>query len=353
MLKRSFSRILHCFICFIIILITITGCNIESGELTDLVLNGIQGYTYTIYEGEYHEDKGDSFLACGTDGRLDRIYKNKTVENIPLNGIKNDLIKIFDSPGLTLVSGQAGLLLYSQDGQNFSRCKDVTKADIFGLTSFKEKFYACTGEGVILDSEDGILWKESKKLTDKPIIAIAANEYYCMAITIDTDIFVSSDGVNWDLENFNTAYDGYYEKHVFTNIINFNQTFFILGFPMENPDCPLIMFSDSGGEVWMFKNLTEINDQAPEDYFPMVINDLCLMEEQFLPEEQIYFEEQILAACNNGRILSITSCSKCNKLTEDTSDVDFRSLALSNDKMIAVGNDFNFVILDKSVFKSD
>ena len=284
------------------------------------------GYSFVAYEGQ--SIKGEAFLVCGTNGRLDRIFSDNSVETIPLDTDK-DLTQALISSDITIISGRSGAMLYSRDGQSFSHCDKFTNSDILGLTHFRDKYYSCAMDGTIFASDEGISWKLCDKLINKPIIAISSTDAYCMAITADTDIFITEDGIIWHQQNFNNVYDGFYEKHVFTNLIGQGMTFFILGYPKDDPDRPMTMFSDSGGEVWMFKTLDEINSEEPETYFPMRINSVCLV------------AEDILGACNGGRVVTITACSSCNLVSEVT-NVDLRCIAIGEEEVLVVGDDFQF-----------
>lgn len=320
-------RIFTALLCYILICALLTGCDPE--ELKQ-VTNLASGYTSVAYIGKTSEI--ESFLACGTGGRLDKINSDKSVENIPV-GIDKDLLQVAIWSDITLVCGRQGTLLYSQDSKTFSQCKLPTKADILGIARFRSMFFACTVDGTILESDDAITWRKTSGLTNsKPILSIAANDDYIMAITADTDIYLSKDGVEWIAQNFNDIYDGYYEKYIFTKIVNMG-SFFILGYAKDDPGSPIAIYSDSGGEVWMFVTLNEINDQDPSTFMPMKYNAICP------------FNQQMLAACDNGRILILDSCSKCHKI-ETVSDVELRGAANGSDYALVVGGDFKFKMID-------
>ena len=284
------------------------------------------GYSYVTYEGA--SVKGEAFLACGSNGRLDRIFDDKTVENIQ-SGTDKDLFQILIQPEITIICGRSGTIAFSLDGKNYTPGGKATDADISGLTYFEDMYYACASDGNILSSGDGISWAVSTKLAEKPIIAISATDKYCMAITADTDIYITEDGKTWQLQNFNEYYDGYYDKYEFTNLITIGVSFVILGFPAETPGYPIFMFSDSGGEIWLFRSPGLINYEAPESYFPMRINSLCAP------------GDDIVGACNGGRILTMPSCIKCNTLSY-VKNVELRSIATGGEAIIVVGDDYYF-----------
>ena len=274
-----------------------------------------------------------SFLACGTDGRLDRISVNNKVDNIPLNVNGSDLTQVLVTPDVTLVGGYSGALLYSRDGNLFTSCTGVGGADILGLAAFKGKYYACARNGSLLESKDAVSWHLIARLSHDPVISIAASDRYIMAITAGSDIFVSKDGNTWSGQNFNTYYNGYYEKYVFTKLAGIGPSIYIIGYPRADRGRPLIMWSDSGGEVWMFKTLGEINKEMPEKYYPLTVNSI------------VPFTDELLAAANNGRILTLTSCSECNTIT-GMSDMNSAAMAISGDNLLVVGGGYSYALLN-------
>ena len=322
----------------------LTGCGATHNEdlvkaYKNLASDYRSGYKNAIFEGA--GQGGESFLACGTNGRLDRIYADKTVENIPIDVDGKELTQIYTDSNITLVSGLSGVLLYSRDNREFSPCSGINDASITGLTNFKGAYYACTLDGSILKSSDGISWKLNANLIEKSLIAIASNENNLMAITSDTDIFVTEDAENWTSENFNKTYEGLYEKYTFTNLVTVDYPFYILGYSTENPDTPLVIYSDSAGEVWLFESFTEINKMPIDEHLPLRLNSLTYC-----------FEGQALAPCNNGRVFTLTTCFKCH-LISDVADVDLRAISVGDNTMLAVGDDFEFVVLTSASLRQN
>jgi len=296
--------------------------------------------SYLSASVENDSPNGSTFLTCGTNGRLDRIFADGTIENIPIN-TKADLTQVLIDPNVTLISGRSGTLLYSRDGKVFQNCTGVIKADILGLAVFRGKYYACTSNGSILESGDGVSWKQNAKLGSKAIISIRANDDYIIAITAETDIYISENGTDWDSENFNATYENYYEKYVFTKLECLGISFVVLGYPESDHGYPMIMFSDSGGELWVFNYPEEINDLPLHYYLPLTINALC-----------DYMEDEVMAACNNGRLLALASCSVCN-LMMTTPNPDFRAITAGEDKILIVGNDYAYLVLSIEDLRPD
>jgi len=309
-------------------MLVMVGCDDSTSSLSSLELKS--GYHDAEYEGM--TDKGATFLACGTNGRLDRIFENGTVENIPLPVGDKALTKVLITEDLTLVGGESGALVYSRGGKKFKPTKGVGEEHILGLTQFKGKYYACTYNGKILSSSDGVSWGVDKKLSDKPLTGIAANSYYLMAITEDTDIYKSEDGADWDMQNYNTVYKDLAELQSFHNIVNLEENMYVLGQQYENPSAPSVMFSSDGGDIWIYVNSMEINNRPPEEFFPLTIYSVR------------FFGNELLAACDRGRLLTFTDCPTCNAIA-DISNVDLRCIAVSGDSILAAGDDFEFSVL--------
>lgn len=316
---------LYILTCSTLIMLVMVGCDKSTSSLEFK-----SGYHDAEYEGM--TDKGATFLACGTGGRLDRIFEDGTVENIPLPVGDKALTKVLITEDLTLVGGESGALVYSRDGKEFKSSKGVGNEHLLGFTQFKGKYYACTYSGIILSSSDGVSWKADKKLSDKPLIAIAASSSYLMAITEDTDIFKSEDGVDWDTQNYNTEYYNLAEQQSFRKIVSIEENMYVLGRSYENPNDPSVMFSSDGGDIWIYVDSMEINNRPPEEFYPLTIYSVR------------FFGNELLAACDGGRLLAFTDCPSCNTIA-DISNVDLRCIAVSENIVLAAGDDFEFSVL--------
>jgi len=292
-------------------------------------INKKNSYTSASVEGG--SQNGGSFLVCGTSGRLDRVFFDGTVENIPLDTY-SDLTQVLISPDITLISGKSGTLLYSRDNAAFTRCDGAGKADILGIAAYRGKYYAATGDGAILSSENGVSWKANTRLTDKPIIAIEAQNLCIMAITADTDIFTSADGKDWASQNYNEAYYGLMDPLAFRSLTGHEDAFILLAHLPGDEGSPVVMLSFDGGELWSIPLTREINDRPPEEFYPITAN------------AARYFGEVLLVACDRGRILTYTDCPSCNLITETTSG-DFHCIAVKGDTILAAGDDYEFYIL--------
>lgn len=296
------------------------------------------GYTASVVEGVTEE--GPTFLACGSGGRLDRIFADGTLENIPLPVGDKNLTSILRVKGMTLVGGVSGAFAYALDGRDFELVSGVEQEDILGITQFKNRFYACTYSGKLLVSNDGMRWSVMKKLTDKPLIGIAADNNFIMTVTNDSDIFKSIDGDTWDEQNYNELYEGLSESLYFTGILNLNGNFIIFGHDPYNPDAPIVISSSSGGEVWSTGTLRKINNADPGEFYPLEINSAC------------YFGGELMTVCSGGRVLTFTDCPTCNMLVE-IKESDLRCISIAQDVVLIAGDNFEFDVLPAKDLRQD
>ncbi|GHU49395.1 hypothetical protein FACS1894127_2500 [Clostridia bacterium] len=344
----TFVKNCMCIIaCISIAMATLVGCNGIGGipaettpgynqaEHEDNTNNGgiptemTPGYYQAEYEG--NTNNGAAFLACGTGGRMDRIFEDGMVESVSLPVGDKNLTSLLIGDGVTLVGGFSGALAYSFNGEEFHEASGVGNENITGLVQFKEKYYACTNSGNVLSSADGVSWSVGERVTNKQILGIAAVKDYIIAITEDTDILKSKDGVSWDTQNYNADYYGLAEQQSFRNIVNLDRIVYILGRSLENPDAPAVMYTNDA-DSWMYVASMELNNRPPEEFYPLTIYSVR------------FFGDLILAACDRGRVLAFTDCPSCNEIM-DVNSVDLRCVAVSGDIVLVAGDDFEFSVL--------
>lgn len=284
-----------------------------------------QGYRAAIYNIE-----DDTFLVAGTGGRLDRINNEKVVQKIDVPTTE-DLLSFGFDENAALIAGTGGTILYTEDGEKFSKADTGITSTIFGITSFKGKYYACGQQGVLLSSYDGKAWKRKSFADKKDIISIAATNDYLMAVMQDSDFYISPDGVNWFFQNFNEAYSGYYEPYLFKGVRAINNSFYVFGQLVEDPDLPFLMRTDDG-KTWLPTPLSTI-DIGDDEKVVARINEISPDLDQFV------------AVCDEGRVMTITDCITCHKLSKYI-DVDLYGIAFGREKLLIAGDNFEFDLLD-------
>jgi len=288
--------------------------------------NLTEGYRDVCYDGT-------SYIAVGTNGRIDRIMPDKTVISIssPIDITLNGIIYV---NGINIAVGENGIILVSMDGSKFRTVNSGVDADLYDITLYRSAFWVAGSGGILLRSSDGEHWNAVQTGTDNDIISISANNRMCMAVTREGQILMTKNGREWDILDYNEVYKGYDEPYWFHSIRALGDTFFLAGEYQRDSGIPVIM-SSATGEVWRPYPMTEINGESMDNYLPIVVNVVGIS------------DDQILVACNDGKIITLTDCMVCHKLTK-ASDYNIKEMALADGKVVVVGDDFWFDILSNN-----
>lgn len=274
---------------------------------------------------------GYSYIAVGTNGRIDRIKSDKTVTSlIPATTLSlNDVISV---NGTDIAVGDVGIVLVAKDGGNFRPVKSNTTKSLYSITAFKETFLAAGADGTIIYSYDGEHWTRIKSGIKNDILSIAANERMCIAVTRESKVLMSKDGQKWDVLDYNNFYDGLAEPCQFQSVHTEGGTFYVAGEHLNFPGSPAIL-STYDGELWMEHALNMINDRFPEELFPITANAIGVD------------SDQLVVACDDGKLLTVTDCSTCNKL-DVICDKNINDLVSANGVIVLVGDGFWFDIFE-------
>ena len=287
------------------------------------------GYRAVCYDG-------DAFIAVGTNGRIDRIKPDKTVTG--LSTVTNVCLNsVISMDGIDVAVGDGGVVLIAKDGGSFKTAKSSTTKSLYGVTIFRDTFLAAGADGTLICSADGEQWTSIDSGIKNDIISISANERMCMAVTRESQILMSVDGQKWDVLDYNAYYEGYAEPCRFRSVRSFGNMFYIAGEYLNYPGKPAILSSDTG-EIWLEHILIKINDSPGEEHLPLMPNAFAID------------SDQLVVACNDGKLLTVTSCSSCNKL-DVIGDKNINDLVSANDFLVLVGDDFWFDILKSGNFR--
>lgn len=281
-----------------------------------------EGYRAVCFDGA-------AYIAVGTKGRVDRIKPDQTVTRLPaattacLNGV-------ISTNYADIAVGDGGVILSANQGGNFKEVKSGTTNALYSITVFCGTFLACGSDGTILSSSDGEHWELVNSGIENDILSISANENMCMAVTKESEILISSDGKTWNVMDYNTFYEGCAEPCTFRSISACGNAFFIAGEYLNYPGSPAILSSDSG-EIWMEHVLVRINDRSGEEFYPLI------------PNAVIADGDQLVTACNGGKLLTVTECIVCNKL-DVLCERNINDLVAADGFLALVGDDFWFDI---------
>ena len=281
---------------------------------------------------------GDGFLAVGTQGRIDYISSDGAVENRD-SGTTATLSGIYVDDGYVMISAEDGTVVCSQDGVTYS-INPVGTERLLGITVFDNQAYAVSDQGTIYTSLDLVEWNEIRIPDVDSATGIASDDSCVVVISEDTDIVTSTDGQNWAHQNYNEKYQGLSNTYGFRRAAGAGGTFFILGYYLDNPNMPAVLYSEDG-EVIMEKALMEINGETPTGDSPIVLNDLGVD------------VDQLYAPCDDGSVLTITSCAVCNEMQQIAGAPRLTCIALTEQSVLVAGDDFYYSILDGDVLRQD
>jgi hypothetical protein len=283
----------------------------------------IKGYRDIIfYDGK--------FLAVGTDGRID--YINNSGERTPvINTCTNNLNCIISEDQILVVAGDNGTILFSSDGQVFTKVESGTDKNINGITFKNDLLIAGADKGTILISNNGKTWSGIHLEVKGNIVSVMANDSFCIGITDSGEIIRTYDGFNWEITDYNKKYSGYYKSCIFKKTLLTKNRIVIIG--SHDDGSPAVLFS-SLGNVWTERSLNYDDDHGM----------ICILTN--IPNDITYdpARDQFFLACDNGKIFSLPSCTKCNKSVTVTTN-DLHAIICTDDLLLSAGEDFYVNIL--------
>lgn len=340
-------RFLHRFLTFVLAIVLVLGCA-GCGEMVTVQEEPVQEEPVTPdkpvisekAEGYYSAAAfGSDFIACGSGGRLDLITAGGEVK--PLDpGTAETLTNVFVDGNRMLLSGTNGTLLLSENGgSSFEKLELNADNDLNAAVIYQDAVYAA-GEGGIIFRQNPGGWEPIQMDSENEIISLVATNYCVAAVTAESDVYFSPDGMNWTQYNFNEVYEGLYPTYVFTRAVGAGGTVFVLGYHAQSPNTPLVMYTEMG-EVWLSKELAEVNGEPLDPERDMLVNDIC------------FNADQIVGAMNGGRILNITSCVVCNEEKELEVQNDLWATAAGQDGILVCGADFYCRVLDSKLIRQD
>lgn len=184
---------------------------------------------------------GERFVAVGNSGCFAFSENSIDWTGYVLGSLFQDLSAVASGNGLVLAGGEAGTILYSSTGTNWSRVYSGINGPITGLafgngkflavgtsdtlatstdgrnwsqagfngsidfhaaTFFNGLFYAAGNNGVILSSPDGVDWTPRYTGTSRTFTALASGNGVLLAVGKEGRIFTSNDGVIWTNRTF-------------------------------------------------------------------------------------------------------------------------------------------------------
>jgi hypothetical protein len=305
-------------------------------SLADKSVKAVEHYSLfdTSYVSKSDGSKGyndivffkDRFITVGTDGRIDCIYKSG--ERIPVDN--SSIYKLncaFSYGEILIAAGDHGTILYSSDGKSFYRTESGTDKNLNGITFKNGLIIAGADNGTILTSKNGISWNIVPTKIKGNIVSLTANNSFFIGISDSGEIIKSFDGIIWEIQDYNKEYAGYNKYSKFKKILATQNSIIIIG--THDDGSPSILFS-SLGNVWTEREPIYQDDQGIVQCLTRKPNGITYDTER----------DQFILACDNGELLTLPPCSKCNKHAK-ISETDFNALIYSDDCLLIVGNDYS------------
>jgi hypothetical protein len=295
---------LLCWLCFL----SLAGTSVSQNRYNDIVL----------FNGRY--------IAVGTGGRIDCI--STSGERLAIDSsCRYDLHCAFSNGRILIAAGEHGTILYSSDGRNFSRAESGTDKNIYGIACKNGLFIAGADSGMLLASKNGTTWDAIPVSIRGNIVSLSANLSFFIGVSDSGEIIKSENGMKWEIQDYNKEYAGYAMHSKFTKIAASQNSIVIIG--THDDDSPSIVIS-SLGNVWTEREPIYKDDRGTVQSLTAKPNGMT-----YDPDR-----DQFILACDNGELLTLPPCSKCNKYAK-ISETDLHALFYSENCLVIVGDGYS------------
>lgn len=264
----------------------------------------------------------NGFVAANQLGRIDWISgKGEITQSDSISGhILNSLL--FAEKCL-IVAGDSGSLWIGEESGAFKKTKTETDQNINSLVFFNGKIIAAADKGELTIGNVNGSFKTMQLELEGNIVSISANTTDCYGVTDQGEIIQSKDGNNWNVFDFNKIYKGFYKPCQFSKVYVTEKQISIIG---KQDDGLPVMFYSNRGTVWTQRNLVYTVKNGSSTLLNESLNDI------FYDEAR----DQFMLITNHGKLMTIPSCSHCNKLFEIGS-TNLKSITGNEDTLIVVG----------------
>ena len=271
----------------------------------------------------------DTFIAVGTDGRIDRIARSGERASVD-RSTPRKLNHAFANDELCIAVGDHGAILYSTDGEKFYHADSGTEKNIHGIAHKNGLTVAGADEGIILISTDARSWGAMQTGAKGNILSISANDSFFMGITDAGEIIKSLDGTHWDIQDYNREYAGYHEYATFKKILTTPNNIVIIG--THTDGSPAILYS-SLGNVWAERWPVYDDDCGTVCYLTHKPNNLTYDADR----------DRFILACDRGELFSLPDCKKCNAYAK-ISQKDLHAILYADHYLVVAGDDFTVFV---------
>jgi hypothetical protein len=309
--------------------------------LTSLLLAVCNGFGFSSFQNVACHESGnsyidvvsqnDGFIAITNKGRIDWISDNgEVIKTKSLSG--EEFREALITNQQLIIVGTQGSMFYQKKDEAFQLIESDITQTINCLAQFKNQIIAGYNSGDLRIVNPGKPHEINHLGLKGNIVSLSSNAFNCYGVTDQGEIFHTNDGLNWAIFDFNKVYDGYYKACSFGKVLVTPKQIAIIG--KYNDGLPVLFFS-SAGNVWSERPLTYTDEQG----FNAQLGDI---------PSDIYYDslkDRFILLCSNGIIMTIPSCSHCNKLYKIT-DNNLSGISGNEHALIIVGDDDYFKIIN-------
>lgn len=250
----------------------------------------------------------DSTMVSGFRSRAIAAISSATCNIVFAGGENGDIYTIQNGKSTRIHHGGPAVNSIAAKGNDiYAACNDGTILIWKSVSSGKKPANCKT---VRLDTRDNL-------------VSIAASDLGIFAITAQGTIASSRDGVTWNLLDFNSYYDGYYDRVVFTAIGASDGGVAATG---SYSDGSPALFLSTQGSVWSERSLT-YKDGAR----------YVMLEATPLGISHDASQDRWVMSCSEGTIFFIPGCSHCNSI-EYRPAADIWQVAFNGPRYLAAGD---------------
>lgn len=273
---------------------------------------------------------GDGFVASDRNGKIVFIDdRGNHTDSVMVRDFRSRAIAAISSPTCSIVvAGGENGDVYAIRNSKSTRIHHGGPA-INSITAHGNDIYAACNDGTILawngfsSDSKAPACRTIRLDTRDNLVSIAASDPGIFAISAQGTIASSANGTSWSLLDFNSFYDGYYDRVIFTAIGASPEGVAATG---SFTDGSPALFLSNQGTVWSERSLT-YKDGAR--YVMLEATPLGISHDQN--------GDRWVMSCSEGTIFFIPGCSHCNSI-EYRPAADIWQVAFNGPRYLAAGD---------------
>ena len=264
------------------------------------------------------------FLAVGTGGRVALLTPEGGEQRIP-SPTAAHLHDVLTENGTAWIVGDAGTVLH-YDGTRFASLSAASGANLYTVVKFGDRLYLGGSGGRLYVGSGNGLWKRVSVRLRGDITGLAATDKRLVGVTSRGETFTTADGDTYTVVSCSPTAA---EAVSFSALGVGDHMFYASGTRADGT--PVVMTTIYGG-VWSERPLDYI-DGAGYDPRGLTVRGMA------------WDGGQMMLACNDGQVLMLPDCTKCNHL-ETVATAALTDTSYNGGKLAAVGESWDFSVVD-------